>query len=348
MNDVFIIGAGFSKAISHHMPVTGDLGDNEAVRRFLQDHDEYRRLKINGVPDLEAILTLMAEDQPWLTASENRHKDGDFIDFVHTVNTTVRDMQVDAIEESRPRLDEWLLPLARRWSLDRSTIVTFNYDTMIEKAVTAAHEDHYRSTWVDGSGVLRESDLAWAHSAIYAAPIPRMDGAWLGPELSHPTDLPELIKLHGSLNWYYSGTHSVDGPIRDIGVKPFWQSSLKDRKKAEMKGDAAGKSALIIPPTYGKKQFLVNDTIRGLWEMTGEKLKTADRIFLIGYSIPPGDHMVRSMLVHNTSAATGHKLEVVVVNPDEQVANRVEELFDLTPKWHENTDIWAAEYAASA
>ncbi|WP_018348434.1 hypothetical protein [Longispora albida] len=53
-----------------------------------------------------------------------------------------------------------------------------------------------------------------------------------------------------------------------------------------------------------------------------ERPQDVKRLYLVDYSWPPGDYMVRHMLLNTCSSAAGWKIEAVVVNPDGKVAER--------------------------
>ena len=79
MNRAYILGAGFSAAISGHMPVLGSLSDG--VRSDL------RAREIDIGPDLAALgdnveqwLTSLADPGPWLSDADMKHNEALFIE----------------------------------------------------------------------------------------------------------------------------------------------------------------------------------------------------------------------------------------------------------------------------
>lgn len=68
--EVLILGAGFSKAVSEHMPMTGELG--EEVLKLLRSRGmAHLPSRAFSGPQLEAWLSRLAEPQPDLSAAEN-------------------------------------------------------------------------------------------------------------------------------------------------------------------------------------------------------------------------------------------------------------------------------------
>src|ERR1019366_6423058 len=65
--DVFILGAGFSRAISESMPLMKDLDSKVADRLGA---DTYRRISSSFDGDLELAMTFLAQGHPWLKESD--------------------------------------------------------------------------------------------------------------------------------------------------------------------------------------------------------------------------------------------------------------------------------------
>lgn len=70
---------------------------------------------------------------------------------------------------------------------------------------------------------------------------------------------------------------------------------------------------MIIPPIADKSMTVQNTTIRSQWLTAAKWLHNAGRVFILGYSLPATDLMVRFWL---TEAADK---DIIVVNCDEQV-----------------------------
>ncbi len=78
-SDVFILGAGFSHAISEDMPLTDGLG-----AKLMKRADAQRILKFGG--NFELQLSFLAQDHPFLSASQNLKNRALFFDMVITLN----------------------------------------------------------------------------------------------------------------------------------------------------------------------------------------------------------------------------------------------------------------------
>jgi hypothetical protein len=59
---------------------------------------------------------------------------------------------------------------------------------------------------------------------------------------------------------------------------------------------APGLEVAMLPPTPTKLGMMANGMLRYLWLQAADAIAEADRIIVIGYSIPPSDRVVRTML----------------------------------------------------
>lgn len=66
----------------------------------------------------------------------------------------------------------------------------------------------------------------------------------------------------------------------------------------------ADRVPMIIPPTATKSAFYQNSTLRSLWGKAAEWLAGADELFVLGYSLPPSDVVVRTLLATTFSDST--------------------------------------------
>jgi hypothetical protein len=78
------------------------------------------------------LLSLLAEDQPHLTEPENRANAARFAALSEAVAQTLDDAQVRAFPVEAPA---WLYEFLSAWSVCRTTVITLNYDTVIETAI---------------------------------------------------------------------------------------------------------------------------------------------------------------------------------------------------------------------
>lgn len=211
-----------------------------------------------------------------------------------------------------------------RWSdPDRLTIITFNQDLVIENIVNRLPGLHGQ----------------WCLRSLYG-------GALLTPVFtsgdqtfpSHEEDCThnppiELLKLHGSLNW---GLRTSESEPRLGTLFPTRRDKavyVDDVREAEgdvakvTTGSGAGRNTwylwpLVVPPIYDKQRITGMSVLQTQWDRAGDAIREADRLVMIGYSIPDADVLARQMLrrgfVANQSLSAVH-----CVNPDVGIAAKL-------------------------
>jgi hypothetical protein len=304
--DVFILGAGFSHAVSKRMPLLKHLSHQVLDRMTETDRALVHYFDRN---DVESWLSFLGADQPWLDEAARLANRSAFLRVALLLSAVIRDAESDVRRDEAP---EWLLRLVARWHEDEATVITLNYDTLVEAAYTQAVAVRIRRGDAHNYVSVRQ---------IRRAPVSPI-GLRIGGTLGH-SHCPSfrLVKLHGSIDWLFSGReHFYGEPIFDAhrGHPPGW-STFGVVEDDDLLRD---KVPLVVPPTSGKSTFFNNEILRGQWADAHERITNAERVFLIGYSLPPTDEMMRNLL---RTALRGER-EVIVADPCAAVADRVERL----------------------
>lgn len=181
---VFILGAGFSKAVSPTMPTADELGCK--VLDALQERGETLPTQLTR-GCFEDWLSRLAENQPDLWEEENHHNRGYFSRISRTIGEILDASEKQAISDDA-WLTTWLdrfVAVLHAW---QSTVITFNYDNLIERAVNS----HNLLDFSNENQRVVSSDL------IGQVPVP--PDAVVGGPLS----TFRLLKLHGSVDWWWS------------------------------------------------------------------------------------------------------------------------------------------------
>lgn len=296
MKTIYLLGAGFSKAISSQMPTLSELGKS-------LDMDKYPMIPGVAVGEIETVLTYLGVPQPWLPESDILRNRARYQDLVREIAGLLQDCVDKALLEKLPR--NWLHSLVRRWHQDQASIVTLNYDTLLERAACSYND------LVLGGENLRLANLY---------PIPLTPAAMRRVPVLGPTEKPsfKLIKLHGSINWFYSPRATPGEPIY-LGEGNEWPDNVR---RPNWKNDVRDKVPAIIPPTLDKGSYLQHDTLRSLWAQAAEALGSADTLVAIGYSLPVTDLTMRFLL----EGAGGDGKKLVVVNKDPAAADHFRRL----------------------
>ncbi len=275
-----MLGAGFSRAISDRMPLTDELGQLVVERLAAKGLTGAKRTFSGGY--FEAWLSRLAEPQPDLDDADNAQNRATFLRISWEIRRVLKEREIEVAGADAPW---WLLKLIGVAQARGSTLITLNYDTLVEKAIDAARCTDWTTTeTVYSMDVLRN-----------VPPIPIVQGA-LGRH--SPQRAFRLIKLHGSTD-----THWVSGDVsgatinRWPGHVPWGVTEVEDVEERQTR--LPGRSAFIVPPAAAKSSFYDNPVTRQLWQDAANALRGAtfdDAVALVGYSLPPTDLVMSGMI----------------------------------------------------
>lgn len=300
---VYLLGSGFSRAISDHMPVMDGLS-----KAVLADLESQGLSQIPGLntpleKNFERWLSYLIEAPPWLTDGDVSRGQGAFNDIVSSLHKVLSIQQLYVVDSAPP---EWLLKLVRYWEHVGATVISFNYDLLVEMAWLEAHENRYWGEFYP----------------VALTPIAHRVAGVLGSGGSVAN--LRLLKLHGSLNWRYSGPHSPAGdPVYDVGFGRWGDmgavSVYEDVDKL-----SADKRAMIIPPAAVKSPYYMNNTVRAMWRLAAEALRQTDELVVMGFSLPTSDQIVSSMLATELNG----QADVIPVDYSDAIVDRLEDVLD--------------------
>jgi hypothetical protein len=150
------------------------------------------------------------------------------------------------------------------------TLITFNYDVALERALKAAGK------WDIGSGYIFQFDEERVRSPL------------------------AIHKLHGSVNWFQTPMQTAIPPIvfsRDLKLLGY--EGVSDKRIGGETCAVNNTGTLILPDT--NKQFYWDALWRPLWESAAERLRGVKQLFIHGYSLPRADQHARELLFDNVS-----------------------------------------------
>lgn len=283
---VFVLGAGFSIAVSDGaFPDTTLLGAKAAKGLADALRPEYKRILASGT--FEEQLSRLAEDQPDLSEAENLERRGLFVRLSGEIAKVLEKIQ-SQVFANPDGVPDTLLRLVAVLDAWRSTVITFNYDLLVEYAVLA----HCLKDHATGIRAL-PGDLVGHMPQL--VPPSQFGG--------HQMETFELLKLHGSLDWWWSARDSTGATM--VRADVFAPGVGQERW-------LQGLTRYVVPPTALKSTFYANPLSTALWQKAADAIRQADELMLVGYSLPATDLVVRGMIRENLQPGA----RVVVVNPD--------------------------------
>jgi hypothetical protein len=187
--DLFILGAGFSKAVSSLMPSMSELGD-ELYKLFYSGDAAH---VLDFPEDIELQLTYLSRNHPWLSESENLRNRAMFLDLSRGVRQVIQDR---TLKIPAGTFANWLTDLIAYWATNQATVVTLDYDCLVEMAAQATE-----------TTIAYQAPLSPLLQRVGKMRISRGVGSNLKVN---------LLKLHGSVNWFYSGSDEYSGDPRSL------------------------------------------------------------------------------------------------------------------------------------
>lgn len=103
-----------------------------------------------------------------------------------------------------------------------------------------------------------------------------------------------LFKLHGSINWFYSGRSQFYGEnLYFVPCKGGVNGAFDALSGCDLEGPhwkhVEDKIALIIPPILDKTIFFQHESLRSMWIQAAQAIRDAEEVVCMGYSLPAGD-----------------------------------------------------------
>ena len=298
MSEVFLLGAGFSRAISAHMPLLADLGRSLDKQLYKErELSRYQKILARLGGNVELYLSYLDEKCPWQRETEALHQRARFLEAQSYIAETIREAESKAFSQAPPK---WLGSLIQYWRNKQSTVITLDYDTSIE----------------------RQSEVPLP--MLYRAPLQHVRArTGTGLSGSGPVNTFRLLKLHGSVNWFYSGSLDFSG-------EQVYYDDLDSHNNDREEYLRADLVPFIVPPVAAKSPFFANLTLQSIWRAAAAALRQARAIYCLGYSMPLTDLTMRLFLA---SSISEEKVDIYIVNlaSDEGIRERYETALPQPP-----------------
>ena len=315
--DVLLLGSGFSKAVSNVMPTLADLSKTVFDRSA---HLRCQPLPPSAQENLEIALAFLSTRQPWLSDSEYHRRVAEAFDLTAQIAPALQQAELEAARSSGHLAPEWLLRLAYWLHDEHAAIITFNYDTLLEKTFAEIPIAEHGNTF---------KPVRLNPRALYPTHFP------IEPhESTFGTNWPtaEILKLHGSINWSYSGAKEFFGEAIQYTPPMSWSADCLTARFED-------KIPLIAPPIADKSAHFAHESLHHLWRLARRRLREAQRVYCIGFGFPDTDLAIRFLLA---DAQKPGSTEFFLIDVDDRVIEKVKAI--LPDHYNLNLDFFGAEW----
>lgn len=190
--------------------------------------------------------------------------------------------------------------LARHAKNDQFALISTNYDTAIETELYYRIGAHSKGENLDMDVIAQTFDFGvpWRD--------PLQDRVFARPEKANL----HVYKLHGSQNWLRCDLceHIYLNPYGTITHFAFVEQPSEHStcycRHARLRTS-------IVAPSYVRLNRDINLT--SIWKAALDYLRTADKWFIIGYSLPPEDLAIRALLIKAYQSAPERRKPKVTV-----------------------------------
>ena len=244
--------------------------------------------------NIESLLTYLSTDFPWKTEDTKHAHLALYSSIVRVLSDIFTELAKEDLGKY-PQLpwrscDSFARTL-RRNAKDIS-IITLNYDLLLEQLIRSDYTLETKGIELPSCSLFYPYPMAWLEDRTHSKNFGYTS-------YDTPPTFPNILKLHGSANWFWAGVSPSD-------VLYFcnWDKNEKDNATTGLK-------PYIIPPVLDKNAFYNHIAIRSLWQQAEELLKKADEIYIIGFSFPQTDLAVKYLF---QSALRGRNPKIYVVN----------------------------------
>lgn len=302
-NPVFILGAGFSKSLFNNMPLMNEL--TSLVQKNLNSEIVSQNLNLNRM-NFEELISYLWSSYPWKINSDHYENRSLYYKIIKLIESEFSKIELDFYNDiiSQKKLPDDFYKLFNYWCDNRIKIITFNYDTLIEETIFEYSEKINNGTVKPFMKKIRDHEELWKLPIKHLAF--RTDAGFLNGGQTISEDTIQLIKLHGSLNWYFYGD------FKRSGGDYYYLNSYYNKEKDNHRF-IAGLNKFIIPPTIDKTAYLqYNEIIKILWFDAKKFLANADELIIIGYSLPISDIYIRLFF----QSCIKPNIRIIIVNID--------------------------------
>jgi hypothetical protein len=306
-----VLGAGFSIAVNEAFPDTDGLG--ERVRSTLPP-DYAARLPGGPFRDgrFEEWLSYLAERQPHHDEAWTLEANALEVRVTKQIQAVLSVTQETALAGMAP---PWFYQLLSLLHAYRASVVSMNYDNLIECGVETmrmAAPGYPALKFVREEDILDGLPKTAVPPEIHDQIVSPYD--FIGHAVPIDNELAEsfrLMKLHGSLSWYWlpgngSGSSLRRWQLPGVFGQP-WGLDIEMLRR-----ELPRHEVFLVPPSALKGERLQESVARELWHRTAKAIANANRVVFMGYSVPEADRSFSGLLSEGLGV---REVAIEIVNP---------------------------------
>ncbi len=260
-DDIFFFGAGFSKSLNNYYPTLAELSNYFLENGFIYENEKIYK------DNLEQLLTYLITPLPFKTREDILRDEASYLEKINKISKFfIELLKTKEIDKN----NKYILNLSQYINDNKCTCITLNYDLLLEEILFLTHK-------ID------------SYDVFYKIPIKQIDERkntksnnygfnFYQGDFNINNNFVEIIKLHGSINWYCDQAYS------NSQIYSFMEKV--DRYKDELFVDL---KPLIIPPILDKTNNYNHILLRSLWKKAFKAIQKAKNIYIYGFSFPITD-----------------------------------------------------------
>lgn len=295
-SDVFFFGSGFSKSLINNYPTLNELS-NYIKSKFQYEKESVQKHFVHEVPskfhdNIETLLTYLSSNLPYKTPVQVSADEALYKDITSKLAKYFKQLRTDYnIDANEPYIKQFAQYILE----NKCPCITLNYDLMLEDILHKNTSTEYQES-NDNFSVFYKMPIINLKNRV-----PDGYGRLAGTKTDiNRINMPEIIKLHGSINWLYSGLSMSDPVYSETGDEDDYLKS--------------GLINFIVPPVLDKQSQYNNVIIKSLWTKAFNAIEKARNIYIYGFSFPQTDYSIRFLF--QSALRNNPYYKIYVVNID--------------------------------
>lgn len=274
-----------------------------------------------GDERLEEIISILFSDMQSPAASRQSAAKV-FINLLTILNHRLAETTNPLTPNRRSNLYRIVRSLLDRYRPEQISIVTFNQDIHIEKTLFELQQNNTipNRTILEFPGCYRISG--------FRITSPRRQQAFqqekLFPKSDSYTSSIEVLKLHGSLNWYSKYNTAEPTAKQLLSRHKACFVTRRRQISTEMSYRRQHTFPIVVPPVSNKAAFF-HQSLEVVWSRARTVLSEANDMIVFGYSCPEADH-ASANLIRRTTRKNPRLKKTSIIDSSSETFQRFVEL----------------------